>query len=43
MQINVKKFGRIPDSGGWRLNCRAAQPGRLRGLGYDDVHAAIDD
>jgi hypothetical protein len=46
VHIDVKKLGRIPDSGGWR-----AQPGQtctnhtashVR-VGYDYVHAVIDD
>lgn len=43
VHIDVKKLGKIPDGGGWRMNGRAERPGRLRGLGYDYVHAAIDD
>ena len=43
VHIDVKKLGKIPDGGGWRVNGRAKRPRRMRGLGYDYVHAAIDD
>ena len=43
MHIDVKKLGRIPDGGGWRLHGRGERPGHHRGLGYDYVHAAVDD
>jgi transposase InsO family protein len=43
VHIDVKKLGKIPDGGGWRVNGRGQRPRRLRGLGYDYVHAAIDD
>ena len=41
--VDVKKLGRIPDGGGWKANGRGTRPGHKRGLGYDYVHAAIDD
>ena len=42
VHIDVKKLGRIPDGGGWRAHGRSEQV-RARGIGYDYVHAAIDD
>ena len=42
VHIDVKKLGQIPDGGGWRVPGRGQRPHRLRGLGYDYVHAAID-
>lgn len=43
IHIDVKKVGRIPDGGGWRAHGRSERPGNKRGLGYDYVHAAVDD
>jgi transposase InsO family protein len=43
VHIDVKKLGRIPDGGGWKAHGRGERPGRMRGLGYDFVHTAIDD
>ena len=42
IHIDVKKLGRIPDGGGWRVHGRSEQV-RGRGIGYDYVHTAIDD
>lgn len=42
IHIDVKKLGRIPDGGGWRAHGRSEQV-RGRGIGYDYVHAAVDD
>ena len=46
VHIDVKKLGRIPDGGGWRLHGRAAGDTgahkRAR-IGYDYVHALVDD
>ena len=42
IHIDVKKLGRIPDGGGWRAHGRSEKV-RGRGIGYDYVHAAIDD
>ena len=42
VHIDVKKLGRIPDGGGWRAHGRSEHV-RGRGIGYDYVHAAIDD
>jgi transposase InsO family protein len=43
VHLDVKKVGRIPDGGGWRAHGRRERPGHKRGLGYDYVHAAVDD
>ena len=45
VHVDVKKQGRIPAGGGWRVHGRANVPGskRHRGDGYDFVHAAVDD
>lgn len=42
VRIDVKKLGKIPDGGGWRVHGRSEDV-RGRGLGYDYVHAAVDD
>ena len=42
IHIDVKKLGRIPDGGGWRVHGRSEKV-RGRGIGYDYVHTAIDD
>lgn len=42
VHVDVKKIGRIPDGGGWRAHGRSEQV-RGRGIGYDYVHAAVDD
>lgn len=39
----MKKLGRIPDGGGWRLHGRGERPARKRGLGYSHVPTVIDD
>jgi transposase InsO family protein len=47
LHVDVKKLGRVPDGGGWRLHGRADNPERERhrgrGIGYDYLHVAIDD
>jgi transposase InsO family protein len=45
VHVDIKKQGRIPLGGGWRVHGRAEVPGskRHRGDGYDFVHAAVDD
>ena len=43
LHIDVKKIGRIPDGGGWRLHGRGTKPASKRRTGYDYVHAAVDD
>jgi transposase InsO family protein len=42
VHVDVKKIGRIPDGGGWRAHGRSEDV-RGRGIGYDYVHAAVDD
>jgi transposase InsO family protein len=42
LHVDVKKLGRIPDGGGWRAHGRSEEV-RGRGIGYDYVHAAVDD
>jgi transposase InsO family protein len=43
LHLDVKKLGRIPDGGGWRMLGRAAGTRRRRGAGYDYVHVAVGD
>lgn len=48
LHIDVKKLGRIPEGGGWRLGGPATinhNTGRVRSkkLGFDYVHVAVDD
>ena len=43
VHVDVKKIGRIPDGGGWRVHGRAARPNRKRGQGYTFLHTALDD
>ena len=43
IHVDVKKLGRIPTGGGWRLHGRQQRPSRHRGPGMDYVHTAIDD
>ncbi|GAA2128798.1 hypothetical protein GCM10009727_19700 [Actinomadura napierensis] len=42
IHLDVKKLGRIPDGGGWRIHGRS-EAVRGRCIGYDFVHTAIDD
>ncbi len=42
VHLDVKKIGRIPAGGGWRVHGRSERV-RGRGIGYDYVHAAVDD
>lgn len=42
VHVDVKKVGRIPGGGGWRAHGRS-EAVRGRGIGYDYVHAAVDD
>jgi len=42
LHLDVKKLGRIPDGGGWRVHGRSAAT-RGRGQGYDYLHVAVDD
>ena len=46
VHMDVKKIGRIPDGGGWRLNGREAGDRWARRnarIGYDYVHSVVDD
>ncbi len=55
LHVDVKKQGRIPDGGGWRIHGRGTGTPRLREqrpratrdgqprLGYDYLHIAVDD
>ena len=47
LHVDVKKLGRVPDGGGWRLHGRGDNPDREahrgRGIGYDYLHVAVDD
>jgi transposase len=45
LHVDVKKQGRVPEGGGWRVHGRHRVVGsrRHRGQGYDFVHAAVDD
>lgn len=45
VHVDVKKQGRIPTGGGWRVHGKGVRRGGRvkRGAGYDFVHAAVDD
>jgi len=43
IHVDVKKLGRIPEGGGWRIHGRSRRPKRGHGLGFDYVHSAVDD
>ena len=42
VHIDVKKVGRIPDGGGWRVN-GVEQRGTKQRVGWDFLHVAVDD
>jgi len=42
LHVDVKKLGRVPAGGGWRVHGRS-EPVRGRGNGWDYVHVAVDD
>jgi transposase InsO family protein len=45
VHVDIKKLGRIPSGGGWRLHGRAARGGqshKRRPIGYAFVHSAVD-
>ncbi|MFC5142922.1 leucine zipper domain-containing protein [Actinomycetospora rhizophila] len=42
LHVDVKKLGRVPEGGGWRLHGRS-EAVRGRGNGYDYLHVAVDD
>jgi transposase InsO family protein len=41
--MDVKKLGRIPDGGGWRVHGRGIARDRVNGPGFDYVHSLVDD
>jgi hypothetical protein len=43
VHVDVKKLGRIPVGGGWRAHSRAERANRHVPVGFDYVHAAVDD
>jgi len=45
VHMDVKKLGRIPTGGGWRVHGRAAAEAvkRKQPVGYDYVHSLVDD
>ena len=43
VHVDVKKIGRVPDGGGWRVHGRQHRPNRHRGQGYAFLHTALDD
>ncbi|MEU1729266.1 IS481 family transposase [Nonomuraea sp. NPDC005692] len=44
LHIDVKKLGRIPDGGGWRIHGRDQRShDRTHTLGFDYIHSAVDD
>jgi transposase InsO family protein len=44
VHVDIKKLGRIPKGGGWRVHGRIARPNNVRSrrVGYAYVHSAID-
>jgi transposase len=43
VHVDIKKIGRIPAGGGWRAHGRAATKGSRDRVGYEYIHAAVDD
>ena len=43
VHVDIKKLGKVPPGGGWRVHGRAARPARHRKIGYCYVHSAVDD
>jgi transposase InsO family protein len=43
LHIDVKKLGRIPDGGGWRIHGQDTKLHRTSRQGWDYVHVAVDD
>lgn len=43
VHVDVKKLGRIPDGGGWRAHGRAETPKHHTRIGFDYIHAMVDD
>lgn len=46
IHVDIKKLGRIPKGGGWRVHGRAARPSnhqtRKAAIGYAFIHSAVD-
>jgi transposase InsO family protein len=46
VHVDIKKLGRIPKGGGWRIHGRVARPNngaaKRRAIGYAFVHSAVD-
>lgn len=42
VHVDVKKLGRIPDGGGWKIHGRGGPKPKHR-IGYDYIHSAVDD
>jgi transposase InsO family protein len=43
VHVDVKKLGRIPPGGGWRIHGRELRANWHRGPGFDYIHSAVDD
>jgi transposase InsO family protein len=43
VHMDVKKIGRIPEGGGWRVHGRSIPRDRVNGPGFDYVHSVVDD
>jgi len=46
VHVDVKKLGKIPDGGGWKVHGRAATQAdkcKRAPVGYDYVHSMVDD
>jgi transposase InsO family protein len=43
VHVDVKKLGRIPDGGGWRAHGRDAVAKHHTRIGFDYIHAMVDD
>jgi transposase InsO family protein len=43
VHVDIKKLGRIPDGGGWKVHGRQNRPNLHHRLGYAFIHTAVDD
>jgi transposase InsO family protein len=45
VHVDIKKLGKIPDGGGWKIHGRQSRPssGPRPGPGYEYVHSMVDD
>jgi transposase InsO family protein len=44
VHVDVKKLGRVPDGGGWKVHGREmGRTAKKRGNGFDYLHVAVDD